>query len=44
MFKGNGFELNERLNIRKHSWGHKHTEACVTAASPLLFKSGSIGV
>lgn len=27
VFKGNGFELNERLHIRKHSWGHKHTEA-----------------
>lgn len=27
VFKGNGFELNERLHIRKHSLGHKHTEA-----------------
>lgn len=44
MFKGNGFELNERLNIRKHSWRHKHTDACMTAASPLLFKSVTIDV
>lgn len=27
VFKGNGFELNERLHIRKHSWGRKHAEA-----------------
>lgn len=27
VFKGNRFELNELLSIRKHSWGHKHTEA-----------------
>ena len=26
VFKGNGFVLNERLHIRKHSWGRKHAE------------------
>lgn len=47
VFKGNGFELNEWLHIRKHSWGHKHTEAlwqswcdcCITFAIQVRVRS-----